>query len=386
MNITQKGIVTLIKSAVTEQAFSLPEGFDLEAASVLIRRHHMVMLAYDGAVCCGVSRDEPLMKQMFRAYCKGYVASEAQMREVRRVFAAFDENGIDYMPLKGSRMKALYPKPELRTMGDADVLIRMEQYDRITALVEAMGFQRGIETDYELVWENESLHLELHKGLVPTSSRDFYAYFGDGWSLAKEKEGTRYAMTAEDEWIYLFTHFTKHYRDGGIGCRHVADLWVYLRAHPELDEEYVKAELEKLGLLEFHGNIRRLLAVWFENAGTDDKIEYMTEFIFASGSWGQMEAHVLSRGLRDMKNSRGASGGRLSYIRRTLFPSAEVLREKYTVLKKAPVLLPAVWVVRPFYKLMFERDSLKKNKETVELLTQENLENHRRMMNYVGLE
>ena len=37
-------------------------------------------------------------------------------------------------------MKALYPAPELRVMGDADVLIRLEQYEKIVPLMEKMGF------------------------------------------------------------------------------------------------------------------------------------------------------------------------------------------------------------------------------------------------------
>lgn len=39
---------------------------------------------------------------------------------------AFDAGGIDYMPLKGSILKDLYPRHEMRMMGDADILIRME--------------------------------------------------------------------------------------------------------------------------------------------------------------------------------------------------------------------------------------------------------------------
>ena len=58
-------------------------------------------------------------------------------------------------------------------------------------------------------------------------------------------------MTPEDEFIYLFTHFAKHYRDGGIGCRYVVDLWVFLRNNPTMDPEKIKRELDKLQLREF---------------------------------------------------------------------------------------------------------------------------------------
>ena len=211
-------------------------------------------------------------------------------------------------------------------------------------------------------------------------------YFGDGWELAKVCRGNRYDMTPEDEWIYLFTHFAKHYRDGGIGCRHMVDLWVYLRVTESLDDAYVEAELEKLQLLEFYSNIRKLIAVWFEDEQEDALSEYLTEFIFASGSWGQMETKILSRTLRDSKRSVLGFSGRLIYMRNTLFPGADVLRNKYTILKKAPWTLPLVWAVRPFYKVLFERNTLKEQEERLKMLNQDNIALRQQMLRYVGLD
>lgn len=386
MDTIHQGIITLLRSAVTGEKLALPAGFDIEAAYPQIKRHHMVTLTYDGAVRCGIPSDHPVMQQLFGAYCRALMKSEGQQRELKRIFAAFDENGIDYMPLKGCKMKALYPKPELRIMGDADILIRMEQYQRIVPIMESLGFADSAESDHELVWKSPNLYLELHKRLIPSYNEDFYAYYGDGWKLAKCAEGTRFSMTPEDEMIYLFTHFAKHYRDGGIGCRHVVDLWVYRRANPGLDEAYIRRELEKLRLYKFYVNILQLLAVWFEDAAPDDKMEFMTGFLFASGSWGVMDSRVLSIGVRDMRRTGGSLESRLRYILRTAFPSREVLRHKYTVLQKAPWLLPLVWLVRPFYKLLFERESLDVHGRQLKAMNQKNLDQRHQLLNYVGLD
>jgi len=312
--------------------------------------------------------------------------SERQLQALDRIYKAFEENGIDYMPLKGCRMKALYSKPELRAMGDADILIRMEQYDKICSAMKALQFAQKDETDHELVWTSGSLYLELHKRLIPSYNRDYHRYFGDGWSLASHRTGTRYEMAPEDEFIYLFTHFAKHYRDGGIGCRHVVDLWVYLRAYPELDPEYICTELEKLQLTEFYQNIRRLISVWFEEEASGTKTDFLTEFIFASGSWGQMENRVLSRAVRDASHSILGFNGKLLYLWQTAFPGVKVLRGKYTILKKYPFLLPLVWLVRPFYKVFFERSTLKKQKNNIDAFDQNGMENHQKMLQYVGLD
>ena len=384
MNTMQKGAIALLKSAVLQSACPLPEEFDLEKVYPALQKHHMDALLYEGAMLCRVDPQLTVMKRLFQNYCRSLIVSEGQMGAVRQIFEAFEESQIDYLPLKGCKMKALYPKAELRMMGDADILIRMDQYERIVPIMEKLGFEPGVESDHELHWHGKSLFVELHKRVIPSYNKDFYAYFGEGWQLAKCCAGTRYAMTAEDEMVYLFTHFAKHYRDGGIGCRHVVDLWVFRKNHPQLQEAEVKKTLEQLHLREFYENICRLLEVWFADAPTDEKVDFITDFLFAGGSWGKKADHVTSSGVRnhDGKNARWR------YVLRLALPGVDALKGKYTILQKAPWLLPAVWVYRPFYKLLSrkERQTLQAHKQNLQILSAENVESRQQALQYVGLD
>ena len=380
------GILTLLKSAIIQQKIALPEGFQLQDADEHINRHHIASLIYEGALLCNIPQNDIRLLQLFQKYCKALQVSERQLRELERIYNAFEENGIDYMPLKGCKMKALYPKPELRNMGDADILIRTEQYDKIRSVMQSLQFTEGEETVHELVWKSDALYLELHKHLIPSYNRDFYGYFGEGWARAKLLRGTQYTMTPEDEFIFLFTHFAKHYRDGGIGCRHVVDLWVYLRSHPELDLDYIQTELKKLQLLDFYRNIRRLISTWFEDQESDSRTDFLTEFIFASGSFGQIENRVLSRAVRDANHSVLGFSGKLLYLWQTAFPGIKILREKYTILKKHPYMLPLVWLIRPFYKVLFEWRSLRQQQRNLAAFDEDGMENHQKMLHYVGLD
>lgn len=386
MELAQKGFLTIIKSAITGARLTLPDGFTLEQVADWTRRHHVLTLIYDGAARCGVSKGLPVMQELFRGYVKQLQVSERQMQQVRAIFRTFEEHGIEYMPLKGCKLKELYPQPELRKMGDADILIRTEQYPKIRPLMESLGFAEKVESDHELIWENSALYLELHKRLIPSYNEDFYSYFGDGWKLAKHREGNRFSMSAEDEMVYLFTHYAKHFRDGGIGCRHVLDLWAFLRANPGLDEQYVLAELEKLQLREFYENTRRLIAVWFEDAAADEKTDLMTNFIFSSGSWGVAGSQLLSLAVRDSKHGAFSANSRLQYICKYLFPKADAISDKFPILKKAPWLLPIIWIIRPFKKLLFERNTLKQHEKNIGALSQDKVDERQRWLNYVGLD
>lgn len=386
MDITQRGMITLLKSALTGEPLALPEGFDMEAAYLQIRRHHVAAMAYDGAVRCGISRQEPAMQKLFRSCCQALMVSERQMREVGRIFAAFDRAGIDYMPLKGCNMKALYPKPELRMMGDADVLIRMEQYEKIVPLLESLGFRAKRDTDHELVWQSDGLYLELHKRLIPSYYQDLNAHFGDGWKAAARRDGTRYAMTAEDEFVYLVTHAAKHFRVGGIGCRHIVDLWVYLRANPGMDGRLIESALDRVHLERFYGNIRRLLAVWFEGAETDDVTEFITEYVFSSGSWGTMEHTLYAREVMKVRGAGAVRNSKGKALCEMLFPPLKALRMEYHVLDKHSWLLPVYWVVRWVEVLLFRRGNIRKKLGIIRQMSDDKVAAYRQALNYMGLD
>lgn len=385
MDAIQRGIITLIKSAVLQQGLELPEGFDLEQALPQIRRHSIIALCYDGAVRCGIDQKLPVMQKLFMGYVRAMQISEGQLRQIRRICDAFETNGIDYMLLKGANMKHLYPAPELRTMGDVDILIRMEQYDRIEPVMQELGYTFEKEVDCEIVWDHKELHLELHKRMLSRDHKDYYLYLGEGWNRAISGRGNSFFMKPEDVYIFEIIHFAKHFRNGGIGLRHVTDLWLYRDKYPDLDEGYLLEELRKLNMEEFYGNIRRLIGVWFLDQPEDEMTEFLSAYIFASGNWGLAEEHFLSSLLRKEQTEPGQTS-QAGFIVSKLFPSAEHLAPKYTVLQKAPWLLPAVWVYRPFYKLFRERDSLKREVAKVELVTEEKLDAKRQMLRSVGLE
>lgn len=386
MTDTQRGIILLLKSAITGESYSLPGDFSLEKAAPAARKHHIVPLVYTGAVSCGISSKDPIMQGLFRDYLRILMRSEAQMREIARITAAFDENSIDYLPLKGCNMKPLYPKPELRVMGDADILIRMEQYDRVRPIMEGLGFTEKDESDHELVWDSAALHLELHKRIIPTYDKDFYSFFGDGWKLARQKDGTRHAMEPEDEYLFLFTHFCKHYRYGGIGCRHVLDLWIWRRAHPEMDEGRIRDALGEMQLLTFHDNITAMISHWFEDGAGGDMTEYLAEFILSCGSWGSADRMLQSIALREARNHGTLRSNRAKNILRMLFPPVSVVSLRFPIVRRLPWLLPVFWPVRWITALLFRRDNIRRERKFQQTVSPEQVRAREAALRYVGLD
>ena len=387
MNTIQTGIISLIKSGITGEKQDLPTSFTMEDAYNEIMRHGIAPLAYTGAVNCGIPKTDAAMQKLFAIYIKQMMRSEAQMAEVDRLLKAFDEAGIDYLSLKGVNMKKLYPKPELRQMGDADILIREEQYGKIQELMPILGFTFKSESDHELVWINDNLYLELHKRLIPSYNKDYYEYYAKGWQLAcaTEAEPTeRHTFkTPEDEFIFLFTHFAKHYRGGGIGLRHITDLWVYKNAYPELNETYITEVLDKLQLLEFYKNISKSITVWFANEPLDEITDFITEYIFSSGNWGSLDVHALSHAVQEGQTSNASKYKKARYILCRAFPDKDFMLSYYPFLKKCPYLYPIFWPVRQLNALMFKRNRVKTYWTTYNDIAK--IETFQDSLDYVGL-
>ncbi len=385
MDAQQQALLTLVRSGLTGEKLPLPEEFDPRQLYGELTRHQVLPAGYLGAKNCGVDKHSPLMGHLFQSYCKCLHYSEQQKKLIEQTCAAFDRAGVDYMPLKGCNLKGLYPMPELRTMGDADILIRIEQYDAIRPLMSELGFSEAAESDHELTWKQNYLLLELHKRLIPSYNKDYHRYFGDGWQLAVVQQGTRYAMKREDEFVYLFTHFAKHYRDGGIGLRHLADLWVYLRAYPELDMDYARRELKKLRLLEFYGNVMKAVAAWFGEGEWDEVSRAIIIHVCGSGAYGTKEDHDKFAVIRDAGEDKTIAQARFARVWNMVFQPLAQMKKKHPILEKLPILLPAFWVARIFAVVLFRRNRLKKATREFHTANTQAVSEYRQELDFVGL-
>jgi hypothetical protein len=386
MDTIYQGVLTLIRSALNNEKLPLPAGFTLEAAEKLIRSQSLVPLIYRGAFNCGLDLNAPLMQKYQLQYFRHLVSSDKQVRAVEQICAAFEENSIDYMPLKGCNLKKIYPTQEMRAMGDADILIRLEQYEKIKPIMQGLGYEDVKESSYDFCWKNKDLYLELHKRLFGPNEVDLCGYFGTGWEKAHQGEGFRYDMSREDEYVYIFTHMAKHFRFCGIGVRHFVDLYVYSRAYPDLDVAKIEKTMKQLRLLEFYRNVCRAFKVWFEDAPTDPVTELITQYVFTSGSFGTMEnklysTEVIKAGQKkeEVKNSRAKS------LFSALFPSLDLMQLSYNVLYKYPILYPFFWPIRWVDILIHRRKNIGKRLNIIQSMTDEKIENHQQIMNRMGL-
>lgn len=379
METVQKGIILLIKSAITGQAQPLPEEFDIRQAAPILLKNRLLTLGYTGAVNCGIDPQNSVMLKIQERYFEEYMLSDHQMQQLEKVFDAFEANGIQYMPLKGTVMKAKYPSHELRIMLDADILIREEQRRQIGPVMEQLGFTQISESDHEWNWLSCELKIELHKRLVSSDDKDYYAYFGEGWQFARHQSGNRYCMTEEDAFLFEFTHFTRHYCTSGVSVRHIIDLWVHLYSNEKMDLTYIRENLEKMRLGVFFDNVMTLIQAWFGDGKWDDRTEFMSDYIFRGGVrdsvWEQAKA---------IQKTGDAKAGKKHLLWSRIFPAKKHIEWNYPQLKNVPLLF--AWVARWFLLLTVRRKNVENRTNAMQNVSQESAQAHLDGLAYVGLQ
>lgn len=382
MEAFKKDMLGIIGNAVNGTKYAVSEDFDWEKAYDLSIKHQIISPVYYGALA------DPSFKKcaVFRAFADANVScvgiSERQIYIASELKKIFIENGISFLPIKGIVLKKLYAYPEMRTMSDIDVLIKPEEYDKIRVILKSTGYAEGIESDHELHWKKDDVFIELHNRLIPSYNEDYYDYYDDGWRVAKPAGGGEYCMSDEDFFIYIFTHFAKHYRDSGAGIKYVTDFYLYLKKHENLDFGYINGELDKLGLSVFYKNVERMMRVWFDGAESDDVTEKLTDKIFSSGVYGDAANVTLAEGLKISKSHKNVKGHKFFTM---LFPSLSSMKMIYPVLKKAPALLPVMYVAR-WFSALFNPKKIKKSVNNLKNYDDESVQKYREELNFVGLD
>lgn len=269
------------------------------------------------------------------------VMEATQELETQEIAAQLEKRGIRYMLLKGSVMKQLYPLPYLRLMCDVDI-----QYDtafkaRLDDFMPDLGYEKaevsgtdGVNIAYR---KKPYMYIEFHGALMDKDVPLYNRYFGTDFERTIPVKGCEVKYSDEDFFVFMAAHLAKHYFLGGSGLRSLLDIWLYLRKKPELDKEYIFAELEKIRLDEFINIMLGINAVLFEGAKHSEQQKNIISYILSSGTYGT----TANKSAELIKNqSKG------SYVKQRLFPDREFMAINYPIVKKCVLLMPLFWIIR----------------------------------------
>ena len=123
-NVTNKYFLSLLRCALRgEKPEKAPQGVDFNLILALARQQSVVELIAYAIPKIEPAIDPELVSKLERLKRAGIAREVNQDIELSALKDAFEGAGLDYMLLKGSVLKHLYPTPDMRSMCDIDILI-----------------------------------------------------------------------------------------------------------------------------------------------------------------------------------------------------------------------------------------------------------------------
>ncbi len=175
--------------------------------------------------------------------------------------------------VKGQGIAQCYEKPLWRSCGDVDLLLSDENYHKakkfLTPLASSVesewGYQKHLSmtiletfgtsdqgrADQWVVELHGTLRTQLSAKVDRLIDQTQKAVFYDGqvrsWMNGKTQV---FLPSADNDVIFIFTHFLKHFYKGGLGLRQICDwcrlLWIYRES---LNQELLESRIRKAGLM-----------------------------------------------------------------------------------------------------------------------------------------
>ena len=292
-------------------------------------------------------------------------ASEAMLKEQRRILDLLETWQIPCAVLKGTSVAYLYPHPELRTIGDIDILVDEANPDEACKALQADGFAPSYTAEKHLCLQKGAVWVEMHRmvSVFPESEKGRFTKqtMTDALRHTQEAEigGVRFPMlSGAYQIIALLAHMEQHLATSGIGLRQVCDWAVTVDALRDCFDGETLALLERCGLLQFAKIMTRLCekylglppCAWSAEA-PDALVDAMLADILVGGNFqAQVAERPFTEVLMDAYDVAGK--GKTCIMRNYVRFLQKHIRKKYPWAKSRlwipafGIFLPARWCVR----------------------------------------
>ena len=178
-------------------------------------------------------------------------------RNVAKLSQMLDENGVDYLIVKGQTLAQLYPKPLLRVPGDIDFYISESDVLNVKELMEKEWevFIKSLSVDehkhYQFKYNqtNYELHFKL-ANFSSSSSQKYFDHLVDNLPRSVVNiDGTNVkTLQPTLNVFYTFVHLYHHLRSRGVALRQLCDVSILIRHfHNEIDKTQLEEILDKTG-------------------------------------------------------------------------------------------------------------------------------------------
>lgn len=347
------------------------EEMEIKLLFQMAEKHSLAGVIY--VQCKSWIKDTEVMNGLSKDFMGDVFFSVNRQEMLRELTEKLLQKNISFVCMKGGVIRDSWPIPELRTMGDIDLIIQKKDRSKVDSIMlSELKFSKMVDNHSVWTYYFGPLEIEIHDHMFYehlANDYDYRSYFDKIWEntchgnvFGVEAENL-YIPTPEFHFLYLITHTAKHFINNGVGLRAFMDMVFLTRDTNEMNWEWLESELEKIKLLGFTKVCFLLCEKWFNvqmplsgYTMSDEFFEGITDKVFRDGVFGldnpQNEAAHSAKELKRSKHSYVF--GAISLTIKKLFPSYQNMQliPWYSWVDGRPWLLPAAWFYRWGYCLV----------------------------------
>ncbi len=319
----------------------------------------LYLAVQNGAVTLSAETESRLQK----SYMAILAREATQQEEIEYIRNAFNKENIEFMFLKGTHLKSLYPTAEMRFMVDMDILVKECDMEKGGKLILDRGFTQEMNNGKDIVLiKKPFLTIELHKMLF---IEDYFMhdYFEGVWNRTECVSGCEYKMPINDLYVYTLSHLAEHYLEAGSCFRPLMDLYLMEKSYADLDFDYINEQFKIIGIDKFAIKVRQLYKCAFDGAEYNDDLITMENYIVFGAPVKNAE---------EVSKIAITSKTKSQRFIEVVFPNLKHMKLKYSILEKLPFLLPVFWVIR-FFEFILQKDKSIKKQSKIASVDQESV-------------
>lgn len=267
------------------------------------------------------------------------------------------ESAVHFVVVKGAAAAYNYPYPELRTMGDIDIIVRREDFDRASEVLRSPAF--AVKSDCEdierhIAFEGpDGIEVEMHRYFSEDGKEDNILdnLIFDAFSDIREIEinDSRIPVLPRVENGLVLLEHIRHHLEAGLGLRHVVDWMCFVEK--ELNNEFWESEFaavaEKIGLKKLAMTVTAMCRKYL---GLSETITWCGE---PADVCDELMEYVINRGefglLYNKKVSYGDIGKRIIKNPGMFLKYAQTKGiRNWKATQKCPLLRPFAWIYQLF--------------------------------------
>lgn len=317
-------------------------------------------------------KNEEIRNKILSSYNIQIIKDTNENIELEQILNKFEEATIETLVVKGVTMKEVYPKDYMRKMCDLDILVHSKDFKIASNIIKALNFEKLHNEEKHLVFQKKPLiYVELHRKLMPDGdiSSDYYNNIWSS-SIKYRNYNNIYRMNIEDTYIFCIIHLLRHFKEAQIKIRDILDVYLINEKYKNIfNLKQLDKTLEKLEAKKFEENIKKISYKWFETSEINE-FDEIEEFIL-------QDISIKNEVNCDIEKNNG----KINSIIQMFFPKFKRMKAEYPILKKLPILLPIIWIIRIFKKLFSKERTMKERVNKIKLIKNANKEEVKKIDN-----